>query len=219
MRRAIIVCNGNLSHPTYSHLPTDYVIAVDGGADLLRTLRLKPDVIIGDMDSISLESRQIFADIKHIPYPKEKDFTDTELAITYAIDQRCTEIHIIGFLGNRLDHMMANFFFFMTLIEKNIDLLIIEGNQRLSFINKVSTIHGSKGDLLSLIPFGHTCEGISTEGLQYPLTDEILPVGSTRGVSNVFLLPDVTIGIKQGTLLAVHTLSSPAEEIHHKSNN
>ncbi|MBS0653550.1 MAG: thiamine diphosphokinase, partial [Verrucomicrobia bacterium] len=85
-----------------------YLVAVDGGSNACYALKLTPQLIIGDMDSISPEASAHFADVPKICFPREKDETDLELALNHLIANHVQEITIFGGLGNRVDHTLAN---------------------------------------------------------------------------------------------------------------
>lgn len=208
MKKAAIFLHGNLT--TISTVQ-DYVdsntlvICADGGAEHAVAASLTPDVIIGDLDSISLSLKTKFekSSTTFIKYPREKNFTDAELAIHYAIEQEAIVIYIFGLLGDRLDHMLANILFLSQLIHKS-SITIIEGDQKISFIQDKQTFHGKKGDELSLIPLKEDCEGITTNGLYYPLDNDTLHYGSTRGISNVMTQETASVEVKKGVLIAIH---------------
>lgn len=208
MKTAIIFFHGNLSDTSYlkkylSKKP--WIICADGGADLALDENVTPDVVVGDCDSISIESRQELEKrgVKFITYPREKDFTDAELAVQHAIDHGFLRIIIVGLLGDRLDHMMANIFF-LARISQAIDICILEKDQEIRFVDTSMQIYGHKGDEVSLIPVQSDCKGISTKGLRYSLLDADLLAGSTRGISNVMLSSQAKVSLKQGVLMVVH---------------
>ncbi len=206
MKSGLILLSGNLSSLRSIHelpLPVDVIVAADGGADLARKLNIVPHAIVGDLDSISRESKSYFEQDKNIlwhQYPREKDLTDAQIAFEYIKEQKCTDVYIIGLMGDRLDHLTANLFYFAKQHER---VYIIEGNQLITWTRSTLSLSGTPGDELSLIPFCSDCTGISTTGLQYPLTNETLPLGSTRGVSNVFINDTATISLTSGTLMVI----------------
>ena len=192
-QRAVIFINGDLSNLSGLKLAkNDLLIGVDGGAKRLA----KPDLIIGDLDSL----QQVPENIPVIKYPQDKDFTDTELALKYCQKQKIKAVIIVGFLGRRLDHMMANI---MNLVKYDLKITIIEGNQELFLVKDRVQITGKQGDLISLIPLLGDCRGVNTFGLKWRLQGENLKVGESRGVSNVMLGKKAKVSLKQGCLLVV----------------
>lgn len=206
MKTALIFLHGELTD--LSHLPpearnAELIIAADGGAEHAVKAGLPPDIVIGDMDSISPIT---FQQLRHTAtwesYPREKDYTDAELAIQYALKQNVSKLYIAGFLGRRLDHMLANMAYLATL---PVEIVLLEGSQRVFFIHKRSIISGKKDDELSLIPLNEDCQNVTTEGLAYPLHGETLPYGTTRGVSNVLVGKEAVVTVKKGILVCIHS--------------
>ena len=192
MKRAIIFSNGELADISRLKIKkTDLLIGVDGGTKQI----LKPDIIIGDLDSLSSVP-------KNIPVIKltDQDKTDTQKALEYVVKQGYKEIVLTGFLGRRLDHLIANL---MSLSKYNFK--IIEGNQEIFLIKNKAVIKGRPGDLISLIPLLGDCIGVTTAGLEWGLQGSTLKVGSSRGVSNVMLGKSAQVSLKKGCLLVIHT--------------
>ena len=193
MKRAVVFCNGELADISRLKIrKTDLLIGVDGGAKHLG----KPDLIIGDLDSL----KKIPKDAPVIKYPIDKDLTDTELALQFCQKQNIKEIILVGFLGRRLDHMIANI---MNLNKYNFK--IIEGNQEIFICRDKVKIVGKKGDLVSLIPLLGDCQEVTTVGLKWRLQGCSLQAGSSRGVSNVMLGKSARVSLKKGCLLVIHT--------------
>lgn len=208
MKTAIIFLHGNLSDTSYlqKYCPDDaLVICADGGAEHAIKMKMVPDVVVGDFDSITETDKTalIQKNVKFITYPKEKDYTDAELAVQYAVEHGAERFILTGLLGDRIDHMMANVFFLTTLAQGK-DLRIIERDQEIQFISSEIEIRGKKDDEVSLIPMQTDCCGITTEGLYYPLTDATLPFGSTRGISNVMLSDKAKVSVRDGLLMVIH---------------
>ncbi len=193
MKRAVIFINGELADISRLKIKkTDLLIGVDGGTKQI----LKPDIIIGDFDSLTV----IPENVPLIMYPKDKDFTDTELALQFCEKQNIKEVILVGFLGRRLDHLIANL---MNLSKYNFK--IIEGNQEMFLIKNKAVVKGRPGDLISLIPLLRDCLGVTTVGLKWRLQVRNLQVGSSRGVSNMMLSKSARVSLKKGYLLMVHT--------------
>lgn len=193
MKRAVIFINGELADVSRLRLKkSDLLIGVDGGAKRIE----KPDLIIGDFDSL----KKIPPNILVIEYPRDKDFTDTELALEYCHKIKAKEVVVVGLLGRRLDHLIANL---MSLSKYNFK--IIEGNQEIFICRNKLEIIGKPGDLISLIPLLGDCRGVTTVGLKWPLQVRNLQAGSSLGVSNVMLGKSAQVSLKAGCLLVIHT--------------
>ncbi|CAN5212971.1 thiamine diphosphokinase [soil metagenome] len=207
MKSALIFLHGDLSDisPIKPYIElVDLLIAADGGAEYALKSGVTPHIVIGDLDSISPETKALLENKTTWQiYPREKDFTDAELAIQYALEKTATTVYIVGFLGRRLDHMLANLAYLSTIPAH---VVLIEGSQRLSFIKKSASIIGKKDDEVSLIPLLTDCLDVTTAGLSYPLDHELLPYGTTRGISNVMLAEKATVTISSGTLLCIQTI-------------
>ncbi|MDC7242409.1 MAG: thiamine diphosphokinase, partial [Sphaerochaetaceae bacterium] len=102
-----IVTNGNapLSLPSNFVDDSDLIIAADGGLEIVEILGLDCDIAIGDFDS--LKKIELLDNIKYQRYDKDKDFSDTELAIAYAKDQGCDEYILLGGGEGRMDHLLG----------------------------------------------------------------------------------------------------------------
>lgn len=189
--------------------PVDRLIAADGGWYHLQALHLQPDVLIGDFDSITPQELQSIQaqGIKTIQHPRRKDETDLELALRYAVQNGSSRITILGGLGARWDQTLANMLLLTQKEFQRIPISLVDGNQVLFTLNASTRsrvqIEGQPGDTVSLLPLSGDVHGISTSGLEYPLQNETLTTGSTRGVSNVLLKSPASIEIKTGALMIV----------------
>lgn len=208
MKRAVIFINGNLSDLSQAKKnieKTDFLIAADGGANLIEKLKLMPNIVIGDMDSIKPE---LLKKYKSINYPRKKDKTDFELAVDYCLKNKFQEIIIFGILGDRIDHLIANIFLITKIQTENplIKIKVIEGNKEIFVLNKEIIIKGKIGDEVSIIPVSEKLEGIVTDGLEYQLNNEDFLFGSTRGISNIMSNKSAKITIKKGVALIEHNI-------------
>jgi len=183
----------------------DIIICADSGALHALNAGLKPDYLIGDMDSISEDvmERVKKLNTEIICYPKEKDFTDTELALEYALKLGVKSAVILAGVGTRPDHSLANIFLLVRYLEKGIDLVIADRDFEIFVIRGEKEINGEKGGILSLIPLKGDAEEIYTEGLYYPLRGESLLFGTSRGISNVFIKEKAKIKVGRGILLGI----------------
>jgi thiamine pyrophosphokinase len=211
----IIVANGVLEPEINLALwakRSDFLIAADGGADRCLAAGVVPDVVIGDLDSISKAALNKLQenDCKIIPYPAEKDFTDLELALRYAVDKGDKEIVVLGALGDRWDMSMANLMLLGADFLKNRTIRMATKNQEIVLLRKGRqiSIQGNVGDIVSLLPLGRDANGVTTTGLRYPLDNERLVFAATRGVSNELTSKTATIQLISGLLLCIHKFSS-----------
>ncbi len=177
-----------------------YIICADSGFDVVNKIGIKPNLCIGDMDSVksNLDKQNVKI------YPQNKDYTDTELAVNIAIEKGSDEIIMLGCTGTRLDHTLANIMLLKTLIDKKIKCLIVDSHNKITLCNSHISLSGKKGNLCSLIPITK-CISITTTGLLYPLKNECLLPGSSRGISNIFNSTNAKIELKSGYLLVIRS--------------
>ena len=204
--KAVIVCNGSVKD--YKVIKTyfnnaEYIISVDGGAGHLRKLGVTPDILLGDFDSAHKEDIDYFLaqGIKADQFPAEKDMTDSELAIEKALEKGASEIILIGAVGTRFDHSIANVFLLKKLVDKKINACIIDEHNHLYMFDRSFSIQRINGYKLSLIPITEKVTGVSTQGLKYVLNNATMELGTSWGVSNEFLEDNATVTIGEGILL------------------
>jgi thiamine pyrophosphokinase len=186
---------------------SDLIICADGGGTSMVNAGLRPSVLIGDMDSIAAAAHRFLAEagttvIKHSP---EKDKTDLELALDYALAQHPGSITIAGGLGGeRLDHSLGNLLLLALPSLRDLDVRVVDHAAEAFSIWTERQITGQPGEYVSLLPLTPSVEGVRTSGLRYPLFGERLVQGHTRGVSNELVAPLATISVEAGCLLAIH---------------
>ena len=141
--KVLIVGSGTLSDENLIkkyHQWAELVIAADGGQMHLRKFGLDSDVLLGDFDSINdAELKKIKSHNKPelITFPKEKDYTDLELAINAAIERGATDIVLLGVTGTRLDHTTANIHLMYKIVEHNIKGYIEDEHNRIYLVKIV----------------------------------------------------------------------------------
>jgi thiamine pyrophosphokinase len=218
--RTIIFANGCFPDPAaHRHLiqPEDLVVGVDGGTLHARAVGVNPHVIIGDLDSLEPDLRAELeaAGTQFLSHPADKDETDLELALLYAVERGAEEIIILAALGGRLDQEIANLLLLTHPALADTQVKVVEGNQTGFIIRNQATIEGQPGDTVSLIPLRGDTEGITTEGLKWELHEETLRFGLARGVSNVLLGREARVTVREGILLCVliHSQSASREGV------
>ena len=181
------------------------VIAADSGLDHALALGFTADVVVGDLDSVTPDAlaraRDAGADVEH--HPTEKDETDLELALRRAVVLGVQRVTVIGGAGGRHDHLLANALVLGHADYAGLEVDALVGTARLTVIRTRAELHGAPKSFLSLLPLGGPARGIRNEGLRYPLHDEELAPGTTRGVSNEFLGTTAVVSVREGVLLAV----------------
>lgn len=208
MPRCIIFANGTLPDLDAARRllrPDDFLLAADGGTHHALDLGLVPSIIIGDLDSAPFDLQPLTdAGAGIIQHPRDKDETDLELALDYAIQHNFGEIVIVGALGGRLDQTLANLALISAARRPSPVIRIDDGLESAQFCRGRLEVRGRRGDLVSLIPWGGEVRGVRTEGMRWPLSNETLFPHKTRGLSNEMTDDLAVIQIESGLLLIVH---------------
>ncbi len=196
--------------------PSALVVAVDGGARHAAGLGLRPTIWVGDGDSVEpADLERLAADGAEIRrVASAKDESDTELALLVALERGADDIVVLGALGGaRIDHALANVGLLAHPLLAGRRAVLLDAGARVSFLRAPASdgsaverdLPGPIGGLVSLLPLGDGVEGVTTSGLQYPLTDEPLPAGPARGLSNVRREAAATVTVRRGLLLIVES--------------
>jgi thiamine pyrophosphokinase len=180
------------------------VVAADKGLEHALSLGLKVTLAVGDFDSASPEAVAVAeaAGTRIERHPEEKDATDLELALDAAAALEPRRILVLAGEGGRLDHQLSTLLLLASerYAASQVDALV--GAASVHVVRGSLELRGTPGELVSLLPLGRA-EGITTEGLAYPLRGETLEAGSSRGISNVFEAEVARVSVEQGVLLAV----------------
>ena len=199
MAKCIIFCAGEFDGRAELPEAGDLVLAADGGLCHVRSLGLEPDKILGDFDSLG-----------YIPpdsrvYPVEKDDTDAMLAIRLGLEQGYREFYLYGALdGPRLDHTIANFQALQFLAEQGAVGYLLGRDYAVTVICRETLCFSADAEgILSLFCLGPDAEGVTLEGLKYPLNRHTISSGFPLGVSNHFIGEEARITVEKGSLLAM----------------
>ena len=189
---------------------SDVVIAADGGAARLAGTGRRPDLVVGDLDSLApevrrqLESHGVAFEI----HPSEKAETDAELALRAAVTRGADEITVVGaFGGDRLDHVAGNLMLLAHEDFAAIDVAIMTERATVRALRGpgILELTGGAGDWVTLVPLSEIARAVTTDGLRYPLHREDLVRGSTRGVSNELTGRHASVEMAVGLLLVTVT--------------
>lgn len=206
--KVVILTNGEYHNKGFykdylKEVKADYLICADGGANYARELNLKPDIIIGDMDSITAETGAFFKAVKFETYPSKKDETDTELAITHAIKMSADQVIILGGLGSRMDHSLGNIYLLKRFTDVGIEAEMVNENNHIRLIGKTTTCYFPIGTIVSLLPIGGDVEGLTITGFEYPINEGQMTIDKPYGISNVTNESTQRIVFKKGVLMVV----------------
>lgn len=192
------------------------VIAADGGARHALALGVAIDVWVGDGDSIDPDAMAVLeaTGVPILRASRHKDESDTELAVREAIARGATGLVVVGGLGGeRVDHALANIGLLAMIDLGDRPASLVDARSRVTLIRAPAAggqpllrpLPGRIGDLVSLLPLGDGVVGVTTNGLRFPLSDEPLPAGPARGLSNVRERADASVTVRAGLLLVVES--------------
>ncbi|MDF2566657.1 MAG: thiamine pyrophosphokinae [Oscillospiraceae bacterium] len=188
------------NHMNIDKQKDDYIICADGGLKHLKYLGLKPDLIVGDFDSLAYPQGE---DCEIIKFPPEKDDTDMLIAIKYGLLRGYKDFILYGGLGRRIDHQMANIQSLLYLKTKNArGKLIDESHQIFIVSNEQIEVKAIEGYHLSLFSMGDSCV-VTLKGVKYPLSNSKVTNYFPIGISNEFEEDSAVISIEKGTALIV----------------
>ena len=182
------------------------VICADGGANWAKRFGIVPDLVVGDMDSISGEEYSYLEKkgVEFCPFPPEKDFTDTQLAMEIAAQKGLKDITVWGGTGSRLDHTLANILCAVFFVKNGMNIRFESPSVTIYFVTESLLLPGDIGDTVSVLALGERAEGVSLTGFQYPLNEVILEANQPIGVSNIIKDPGPLIRVSSGVLAVFH---------------
>ncbi len=183
--RLILLLPGAINYAKFNHFfqKNDYIIAVDGGIEHSSQLNIEPHLWVGDFDSCKLESKTLFAHIPTEAFPTDKDFLDTELALTKAQVLNLNQCVMIGGTGGRLDHQLS---LFMILVNHpDLQFIHTDGDTELYSLNHTikRRIAVNSFKHVSIIPIT-TLENVSITNVKWPLNNVVLAPGKGLSISN-----------------------------------
>lgn len=208
----IIVTGGNINlsflDRELRESQDSYVIGVDKGLDSLHALHVRPNLVIGDFDSVDNGIRAIYAGSPDAVVLKpEKDYTDTHVAVLEALKRKPDRIKLLGATGTRLDHVMGNLALLKLCLLQGVEAVIVDEHNRIRMIDRQLRIRKNRqyGKYISCIPFSDRVEGLTISGFQYNLEGATIIKEETIGISNELREEEGLITLKTGYLLVMET--------------
>ena len=205
--KAVIVAGGEHDQGDEEALAgADLVIAADSGANWLDAIGVRPDRLVGDLDSAdpAVVDRLRAAGVAVEQHPVDKDASDLELSLVWALRQGADEIVVLGWQGGAVDHLAANLLLLGTALPTGTTLRLSAGHTLARVIQgpgRLDVDHGP-GARVSLLPLGPV-DGVTTSGLHWPLEDAHLAPGSTLGLANRVDTVGATVWVESGQLLVI----------------
>jgi len=206
-----VITGGPLTSEASNVIGDGEIIAADGGIDFCIKNNIKPSFAVGDFDSVSPEGLEAIkqSGVPVRSYPVEKDWTDTELALSFIPDG--SDITVVCPLSGRLDHIIANLQLCASLHENGKNIVLDDGITKVEFLSgreslTADTARWGDETSVSLVPLSFKVSGITTTDLYYPLIDAQIEFGKTLSFSNkpVKNASKIGVSITEG-LLAVIT--------------
>lgn len=187
------------------------MIAADRGMEFFMATGLKPDIAVGDFDSLSDCGKNYLEklnDVEIVRLRPEKDDSDTQSAVNLAVQKGCREILILGATGSRLDHVMANIGLLSLGKKLGIKIALADENNYICLVESGTCLYRQKafGDYVSFFPVGGKVEGLTLRGFKYTLNDYCLePADSGLTVSNEFSEDQAEVTFKKGCLMMIQS--------------
>ncbi|MGB6127566.1 MAG: thiamine diphosphokinase [Psychrilyobacter sp.] len=202
-KKAIIFLSGrvNLEAEYYKGIEySDYdIYCADGGANHAYNLGIIPKLILGDLDSISIEARSHYENlgVKFEKFSVSKDFTDGEL-ILEEVTTKYKNVLILGGLGGRTDHFLTN----LNLLEKYQNITYEDENEEIFWVKKDMVIRDQKDKTISFIPIT-SITALTLEGFCYPLDKANISRSSSICMSNIIDHDVVRISYGSGSVIGI----------------
>ena len=208
--RCILIGSGDLTVSEVTKKEGDFVIALDGGIGYCDFLRLEPDLVIGDFDSVTDEEQKAVEILERevpdrvIRLQPEKDDTDMLYGIKYALKLGYREFRLYGATGGRLDHTLANIQCLLYLKNHDASGYLMDGNGMIMVLKEeaVSFQENLEGQL-SLFALGERAEGVNIRGMKYPLENATITNDFPIGISNEFIGEKAEISVTKGELVCI----------------
>jgi len=210
VKKCLLAGNGSKNPPQFlrDHAKgIDFVIGVDAGTEILLESGIKVDLAIGDFDS--LKNKELLKKVKYLEYPKEKDYSDTEIAVTHAISLGYDEIILTNMLGGRTDHLLFNISILYRIFKEGKTAKILENKEEIYIFDKSIEVKTDINDIVSIFPLIGKVVFEESKGLYYPLKGKSVELGETLTLSNYSVSNSVYVEIKEGVAILIIKKAKP----------
>ena len=190
----------------------DFVIAVDKGAAYAEELNIKPDMVVGDLDSYDKEFGDFFDDSVVEKYNPIKDDTDTAIAMGFALEKGY-DTDVLCATGGRMDHMLGNIHTLQMMACNGIKARIVDECNTIFMASESFTVTREEFDrkYISFMPFGGEVKGLKLKGFKYTLDGYDLKPGITRCISNELTEDIASVEFKSGLLIVINSSDIKSE--------
>ena len=211
MKKAILIANGESPSKKiinyFKSIGYGTIVCADGGANSAKKINLIPDIIVGDLDSISEKTLNFYKDKCLIIKISRQNDTDVEKALKYLTKKKFSEVILLGGTGDRLDHSFCNIGIVIKFYHK-IKITLLHKNSLLRAYSGEIILTAQEGETLSLYGIDDKTK-ISSSGLKYPLKNISLPFGKKESTSNLAVSQNIKLKIDGGIILIIrdyHTM-------------
>ncbi|RDU24316.1 thiamine diphosphokinase [Anaerosacchariphilus polymeriproducens] len=212
--RTVIISGGNIEEEFavkfLKSMVFSAIIGVDSGLEFLKKQNIYPTHVIGDFDSLSQETYRYYKENANCIWKElvpEKDETDTQAAITWALELHSTEIWILGGIGSRIDHLLGNIQILQIPLKRKVPCFLVDSHNKICLLDKGISIKKMEqyGKFVSLLPLTTQVEGLTLDGFKYPLYKHTLTSDNALGVSNEILENVAEITFEKGILIVIQS--------------
>lgn len=183
-----------------------HIVAVDKGIEVALKYAIRPHVAVGDMDSVSMDALEQLKSmgVEMICAPAQKDETDAQLALDYAVQHGATSIVMLCGTGARLDHTMANLQLLVRMAKRGVKAVLLDDTHEIRAVTGHCSLNGSPGDTLSILPVEQGVMARDSQGLFYPLPHVVMPLDTPFAVSNRFVGQNASFNVVGGYAWVLH---------------
>lgn len=212
MKKCLVVTGGSIDisfvKDFLQNRKYDWVIAVDAGLEILDSLHIMPDEVVGDLDTVEPSVLKEYRDKSSVTFEihkPEKDETDTELALLTAARCGCDRVDLLGALGGRLDHEISNIQLIYQFFKQGMEVCIYDAQNKLYLLDGGKVFRRSElyGKYISFMPLTEVVTGLTLKGFKYPLNRRRIELGSCLCISNELNGEEGIMEVETGVLICV----------------